>query len=180
MYPSGWRVRTRNGRADCSFCPPENPAAMRVYLSSKKWIFCCSVLSIFQNFRLNIWRVVRVVEGAALEILREAVRFVQPKPCNHADFTRFEKLNILPFFPSVLSKAFFYRKKAEKNGGWTYRERYRSGHNGPDSKSGSPHGLVGSNPTRSAIEISSNHAGFWIFLFLRPLQKSPGFGLFFP
>ena len=29
---------------------------------------CCSVLSIFQNFRLNIWRVVRVVEGAALEI----------------------------------------------------------------------------------------------------------------
>ena len=30
---------------------------------------CCSVLSIFQNFRLNIWRVVRVVEGAALEIV---------------------------------------------------------------------------------------------------------------
>ena len=59
-------------------------------------------------------------------------------------------------------------------------EAYRSGHNGPDSKSGSPHGLVGSNPTRSAIEKSSNHAGFWIFLFLRPLQKSPDFGLFFP
>ncbi len=31
-----------------------------------------------------------------------------------------------------------------------FTERYRSGHNGPDSKSGSPHGLVGSNPTRSA------------------------------
>ena len=30
---------------------------------------CCSVLSVFQNFRLNIWRVVRVVEGAALEML---------------------------------------------------------------------------------------------------------------
>ena len=29
-------------------------------------------------------------------------------------------------------------------------DRYRSGHNGPDSKSGSPQGLVGSNPTRSA------------------------------
>ena len=29
-------------------------------------------------------------------------------------------------------------------------DRYRSGHNGPDSKSGSPHGLVGSNPTLSA------------------------------
>ena len=29
---------------------------------------------------------------------------------------------------------------------------YRSGHNGPDSKSGSPHGLVGSNPTASAID----------------------------
>ena len=33
-----------------------------------------------------------------------------------------------------------------------YSERYRSGHNGPDSKSGSPQGLVGSNPTRSATE----------------------------
>ncbi len=31
-----------------------------------------------------------------------------------------------------------------------YMEVYRSGHNGPDSKSGSPHGLVGSNPTASA------------------------------
>ena len=31
-------------------------------------------------------------------------------------------------------------------------EAYRSGHNGPDSKSGSPHGLVGSNPTASAID----------------------------
>ena len=29
-------------------------------------------------------------------------------------------------------------------------ETYRSGHNGPDSKSGSPQGLVGSNPTASA------------------------------
>ena len=29
-------------------------------------------------------------------------------------------------------------------------EAYRSGHNGPDSKSGSPQGLVGSNPTASA------------------------------
>ena len=29
-------------------------------------------------------------------------------------------------------------------------EAYRSGHNGPDSKSGSLHGLVGSNPTASA------------------------------
>ena len=53
-------------------------------------------------------------------------------------------------------------------------DRYRSGHNGPDSKSGSPHGLVGSNPTLSAIEKSSNHAGFWIFLFLRPPQKPTG------
>ena len=29
-------------------------------------------------------------------------------------------------------------------------ERYRSGHNGPDSKSGSEKSLVGSNPTLSA------------------------------
>ena len=34
-------------------------------------LFCPVVLSsvFFQNFRLNIWRVVRVVEGAALEIV---------------------------------------------------------------------------------------------------------------
>ena len=31
-----------------------------------------------------------------------------------------------------------------------FTEAYRSGHNGPDSKSGSLHGLVGSNPTASA------------------------------
>ena len=29
-------------------------------------------------------------------------------------------------------------------------EVYRSGHNGPDSKSGIPQGIVGSNPTASA------------------------------
>ena len=33
---------------------------------------------------------------------------------------------------------------------------YRSGHNGPDSKSGSPHGLVGSNPTASATKETLN------------------------
>lgn len=31
-------------------------------------------------------------------------------------------------------------------------EEYRSGHNGPHSKCGSPKGLVGSNPTSSAIK----------------------------
>ena len=52
-----------------------------------------------------------------LEILRGAVRFVHQKPCNRAGFPWFEKLNILLFFPSVLSKALFHRKKAGKNGG---------------------------------------------------------------
>ena len=33
----------------------------------------------------------------------------------------------------------------------SFVERYRSGHNGADSKSVRPKGLVGSNPTRSAI-----------------------------
>ncbi len=32
-------------------------------------------------------------------------------------------------------------------------ERYRSGHNGTDSKSVVPSGTVGSNPTRSAITL---------------------------
>ena len=48
-------------------------------------------------------------------------------------------------------------------------EVYRSGHNGPDSKSGSPQGLVGSNPTASANEKSSHIKAFalydWFFLF---------------
>jgi hypothetical protein len=35
-----------------------------------------------------------------------------------------------------------------------FMEAYRSGHNGPDSKSGSPQGLVGSNPTASASRLS--------------------------
>ena len=38
-------------------------------------------------------------------------------------------------------------------------EAYRSGHNGPDSKSGSPHGLVGSNPTASAISNKESSIG---------------------
>jgi hypothetical protein len=32
---------------------------------------------------------------------------------------------------------------------------------------------VGSNPTRSAIEKSSNHAGFWIFLFCARSKNHP-------
>ena len=35
-----------------------------------------------------------------------------------------------------------------------YTESYRSGHNEPDSKSGVPHGTVGSNPTLSAKKAS--------------------------
>ena len=58
-------------------------------------------------------------------------------------------------------------------------EAYRSGHNGPDSKSGSLHGLVGSNPTASAIEKSSNHAGFWIFLFCSRSKNHPIFSCSF-
>lgn len=38
-------------------------------------------------------------------------------------------------------------------------EEYRSGHNGPHSKCGSPKGLVGSNPTSSA-----NNNGMWLSL----------------
>lgn len=74
---------------------------------------------------------------------------------------------------------FFLRKKHQENGGLTYTEAYRSGHNGPDSKSGSLHGLVGSNPTASAIEKSSNHAGFWIFSFYTHSKNRPIFGCSF-
>ena len=93
--------------------------------------------------------------------------------------TQFEKPNILLFFPSVLSKSFFLCKKHQENGGLTYTEAYRSGHNGPDSKSGSLHGLVGSNPTASAIEKSSNHAGFWIFFFYAHTKNHPIFSCSF-
>ena len=39
-------------------------------------------------------------------------------------------------------------------------EEYRSGHNGPHSKCGSPKGLVGSNPTSSA----NINNGMWLSL----------------
>ena len=42
-------------------------------------------------------------------------------------------------------------------------EAYRSGHNGPDSKSGSPHGLEGSNPSASAFVIYRINSGFSIY-----------------
>ena len=46
-----------------------------------------------------------------------------------------------------------------------HTEVYRSGHNGPDSKSGSPHGLVGSNPTASAkkLPVLQSRVGSFIF-----------------
>ena len=52
-------------------------------------------------------------------------------------------------------------------------ERYRSGHNEPDSKSGVPHGTVGSNPTLSAKKAGS-HAGLRVLRtgsFLRQIRR---------
>ena len=43
-------------------------------------------------------------------------------------------------------------------------EVYRSGHNGPDSKSGSLHGLVGSNPTASATPEQALYRLLRLFL----------------
>mgnify|MGYP006946689243 CR=1 FL=1 len=42
-------------------------------------------------------------------------------------------------------------------------ERYRSGHNGADSKSVRPQGLVGSNPTRSAKSKAAWLCCLWHF-----------------
>ena len=56
-------------------------------------------------------------------------------------------------------------------------ESYRSGHNEPDSKSGRPQGLVGSNPTLSAKKASS-HAGLRVLRtgsFLRQIRRCPVF-----
>lgn len=39
------------------------------------------------------------------------------KPSSLAGLSQFKKVNILLFFPSVLSKALFHRKKARKNSG---------------------------------------------------------------
>ena len=150
--------RTRKFSKKCQFCPLRIQCFCGLPQFEKPNIlqFFPSVLSksFGNDFRIDIWRVVRVVEGAALEILRGTVRFVHQNPCNHAGFTRFEKLNNLLFFPSVLSKALFHRKKAGKNGGLTYTETYRSGHNENDSKSfWRDERHVGSNPTVSATKI---------------------------
>ncbi len=48
-------------------------------------------------------------------------------------------------------------------------EAYRSGHNGPDSKSGSPHGLVGSNPTASVTKTPENSG----VIFIGESNKNP-------
>lgn len=63
-----------------------------------------------------------------------------------------------------------------------YVERYRSGHNGTDSKSVEPHGSVGSNPTRSATPAVSHvaHRRFFILPGLNlDAMCVPGFLLFF-
>ena len=51
-----------------------------------------------------------------------------------------------------------------------YMEAYRSGHNGPDSKSGNLNGFVGSNPTASALVkwLKTLYiCGFELFLFVK-------------
>ena len=60
-------------------------------------------------------------------------------------------------------------------------EVYRSGHNGPDSKSGSLHGLVGSNPTASARKkhlrkqvLFSTKCAFWRVKFAPQVKLSCG------
>lgn len=58
---------------------------------------------------------------------------------------KFDKNNLTN--ATQIDRIYEQSKKRRAN---KYSERYRSGHNGPDSKSGSPQGLVGSNPTRSA------------------------------
>ena len=58
--------------------------------------------------------------------------------------------------------------------GLTYTERYRSGHNGPDSKSGSPQGLVGSNPTRSAKQRRHPLGCLLCFVYVSEM-KNPAF-----
>ena len=50
---------------------PSSNAGLSQFKKVNILLLCPVVLSLvfFQNFRLNIWRVVRVVEGAALEIM---------------------------------------------------------------------------------------------------------------
>lgn len=57
-------------------------------------------------------------------------------------------------------------------------ERYRSGHNGADSKSVRPQGLVGSNPTRSAkheksgeFRLKRNSTGIHRFFIFSPWHQ---------
>ena len=55
-----------------------------------------------------------------------------------------------------------------------HTERYRSGHNGTDSKSVVPHGTVGSNPTRSAKNPECESVrDFYFLLFASSLLPRP-------
>ena len=58
--------------------------------------------------------------------------------------------------------------------GWTYTERYRSGYNGPDSKSGVQKCTEGSNPSLSAIKGLQNRCSPWKPRFYRGFHRLYG------
>ena len=74
---------TRKFSKKCQFCPLRIQCFCELPQFEKPNIlqFFPSVLSkrFGNDFRIDIWRVVRVVEGAALEMVDQTVRFVHPK-----------------------------------------------------------------------------------------------------
>ena len=57
-------------------------------------------------FKNNIWRVVRVVEGAALEIFGSSGRFVPSETLANSRFPKIQIEYFLAFSPAFLSKGF--------------------------------------------------------------------------
>ena len=66
------------------------------------------------------------------------------------DFAHVSEMNRRATAEMAVAVRYAAMRLTDENGIEIHSEVYRSGHNGPDSKSGSPHGLVGSNPTASA------------------------------
>ena len=95
---------------------PSSHAGLSQFKKVNILLFCPVVLSsvFFRNFRLNIWRVVRVVEGAALEMLcsQKEPRVRIPNSPPKSPVTMRVCWTFL-FSPSGLCSTFFARQNSQ-------------------------------------------------------------------
>ena len=82
---------------------------------------------------------------------------------------------LLTFFPFFYKISIFCVQAQRKA-----TEAYRSGHNGPDSKSGRPQGLVGSNPTAFAKKMDAPNGVRCVYFFAKGSGLELEFNILLP